>query len=187
MAQMSRARSAREARRVSQFGKFRMTSLNLVPLVDTFVALVFFMLLTATSATVPVASGVQLPEVTTGDDAVEQVTVGIGSRPAQVTLNGQQIMTVQQAALAESPDPSRPLVIPQLEAALRQAADSLRRERNLAPDARVDDLLAVHGDRAMRYDLLARVIQTARAAGFNRITLQVRRSATAASGAPQAD
>ena len=187
MANMTRAKSAREARRVSQFGKFRLTTLNLVPLVDTFVALVFFMLLTASSASVPVAAGVQLPEVTTGDEAIEQVTVGVGSRPAQVTLNGQSIMSVQQAAAARSLDPNRPLVIPQLEAALRQAADSIRQMRNLAADAPVNDLLAVHGDRAMRYDLLARVIQTARAAGFNRITLQVRRSATVAGGAPQAD
>ena len=187
MAQVTRARSHREARRTAQFGKFRMTTLNLVPLVDTFVALVFFMLLTASSATVPVAAGVQLPEVTAGEDAVEEVTLGIGSRPATLTLNGRQIMTVQQAASAPSGDPNQPLLIPQLESALRQAADSIRRMRNLGADEQVRDLLAIHGDRTMRYDLLSRVIQTARVAGFSRITLQVRRSATTAGAGPQAD
>jgi biopolymer transport protein ExbD len=184
---VSRARSAREARRVQQFGKFRMTSLNLVPLVDTFVSLVFFMLLTSSSATVPVAAGIELPETTTGKDAIEEVTLGIGSRPAAVTLNGRQIMTVQQAASAESNEPGQPLVIPELSAALRQVADSIRQLRNLEANAPVPDLLAIHGDRSMRYDLLSRVMQSARVAGFNRITLQVRRAAEAGAAAPQAD
>ena len=187
MANVSRAKSAREARRVAQFGKFRMTNLNLVPLVDTFVALVFFMLLTASSATVPVASGVELPEAKTGKDAIEEVTLGIGSRPAAVTLNGQQIMTVQQAAMAQSNDPGQPLLIPELGAALRQVADSIRQLRNLDATEPVPDLLAIHGDRSMRYDLLSRVMQTARVVGFNRITLQVRRAAPDGAATPQAD
>src|SRR5207245_762684 len=39
---VSRAKMAREARRVQQFAKFRNVSLNLVPLVDTLVSVVFF-------------------------------------------------------------------------------------------------------------------------------------------------
>lgn len=187
MAEMTRARSSREARRVAQFGKFRLVQLNLVPLVDTFVALVFFTLLTQSSATVPIASGVRLPETTTGGDAVEQVTVGIGSSPATVTLNGRQVMSVQQAAASRSTDPSQPLVIPELHAALRQAADSLKRMRNLSADEPLLDMLAIHGDRSMRYDLLSRVMQTARVAGFTRITLQVQRSEGEGIAVQQAD
>ena len=43
-----RARAARLARRAAQFNKFRLIQLNLVPLVDTFVSVVFFTLVTAT-------------------------------------------------------------------------------------------------------------------------------------------
>ena len=44
----NRARAARLARRAAQFNKFRLIQLNLVPLVDTFVSVVFFTLVTAT-------------------------------------------------------------------------------------------------------------------------------------------
>jgi hypothetical protein len=37
----NRARAARLARRAAQFSKFRLIQLNLVPLVDTFVSVVF--------------------------------------------------------------------------------------------------------------------------------------------------
>jgi biopolymer transport protein ExbD len=36
--------------------------------------------------------------------------------------------------------------------------------------------LAVQGDKSMRYDLLARVMQTARLAGFKSISLQVHKT-----------
>jgi len=183
--EMTRARSSREARRITQFSKFRLVQLNLVPLVDTFVALVFFTILTQTTATIPVAPGVQLPESAEGNEAREQVTLSIGSRPAQVTLNGRQILTVAQAARAQSTDPNQPLLIPPLHAALSQAADSVRRLRGTAADQAVPDQLAIHGDRTMRYDLLSRIMQTARMSGFTNITLQVQRAAEgAAEGIP---
>ena len=177
MAEVSRARSAREARRVTQFGKFRLVQLNLVPLVDTFVALVFFTILTQTTATIPIAPGVQLPESAEGGEARERVTLSIGSRPPTVTLNGEQVLTVQQAASARSNDPNQPLLIPPLLAALSQAADSVRRLRGTEADQPVTDQLAIHGDRSMRYDLLSRIMQTARMSGFTNITLQVQRAA----------
>ena len=39
---MSRAREIRQLRRARTFAKFKVTELNLVPLVDTFVSIVFF-------------------------------------------------------------------------------------------------------------------------------------------------
>ena len=44
--QVSRARMARESRRGAQFAKFKLAELNLVPLVDTLVSIVFFALVT---------------------------------------------------------------------------------------------------------------------------------------------
>lgn len=176
MASQSRASSARESRRVSQFAKFRAVELSLIPLVDVFISLVFFMLLTQTQSVTPVAPGVRLPEARTGAEAPERITIGIGSQPAQITIDGQVLMTVQQAAAVRSEDPSQPLLIPQLLGTLRQKADSVRRVGNIGRDRSVDVQVAIHGDRTMRYDLLARIMQSARHAGFRNITLQVLRS-----------
>jgi biopolymer transport protein ExbD len=166
----------REARRSAQFGKFRLVQLNLVPLVDTFVAIVFFALTTATvGELIPVMTGVSLPEAKVGSPTLQQNTIGIGSNPAQITLNGHPLMTVQQAAAAPSNDPAQPLLVPSLYAALKSAADSIRRTKNIPQDQSVDTPLAIQGDRTMRFDLLSRIMQTARLAGFRTLTLQVKR------------
>lgn len=179
---MSRARENRAARRAAQFAKFRITELNLIPLVDTFVSIVFFALTTQTVGELTqVVSGVTLPESRVGAIAHKQLTLGIGR---QITLGEDALMETVDAARAVSNDPSQPLLIPRLYNALRQKADSLRRDKNLGQDQSVDVPLAVQGDKSMRYDLLARVMQTARLAGFRSISLQVHK--TEAPGATQA-
>ncbi len=171
----NRARAARLARRAGQFNKFRLIQLNLVPLVDTFVSVVFFTLTTATVGELaPVVAGVNLPDSRVGQPALQQLTLGIGP---QVTLGGRAVMTTMDAAAARSNDPSQPLVIPALYAALRAKADSIRTSRAIPADASVDAPLAIQADRTMRYDLLSRVMQTARVAGFRNLTLQVNRVA----------
>jgi biopolymer transport protein ExbD len=169
----NRARAARLARRAAQFNKFRLIQLNLVPLVDTFVSVVFFTLVTATVGELaPVVSGVTLPESRVGKVALQQITLGIGP---QVTLAGRAVMSTVDAAQARSDDPAQPLMIPPLYAALRAKADSIRTLRALRADQSVDAPLAIQADRSMRYDLLSRVMQTARLAGFRNLTLQVNR------------
>lgn len=168
-----RARAARLARRAAQFNKFRLIQLNLVPLVDTFVSVVFFTLVTATVGELaPVVGGITLPESRVGRPALQQITLGIGP---QVTLAGRPVMTTLDAAQAKSNDPAQPLVIPVLYAALRAKADSIRAQRSTPVNASVDAPLAIQADRSMRYDLLSRVMQTARVAGFHNLTLQVNR------------
>jgi len=171
---MSRAKSAREARRAQQFAKFRLVELNLVPLVDTFVSIVFFALTTATVGELqPVVKGVQLPESRVGAPALAQLTLGIGP---QITLAGHPVMTTAQAAQAESNVSGQPLVIPTLYRALKAKADSVRESHETPANQPVDAPLAIQGDRTMRYDLLSRVIMTARLAGFKTISLQVNRT-----------
>lgn len=168
---LSRAKMAREARRTQQFAKFRLTELNLVPLVDTFVSIVFFALTTATVGELaPVARGVTLPESRVGNVALQQITVGIGG---QVTLAGHPVMSTRDAALAQSNVPGQPLVIPALYTALKAEADSVRAHAGTPNAPQVEAPLAIQGDRSMRYDLLSRVITTARLAGFKTISLQV--------------
>ena len=167
----NRARAARLARRAAQFNKFRLIQLNLVPLVDTFVSVVFFTLVTATVGELaPVVSGVNLPESRVGQPAMQQLTLGIGP---QLTLAGRPVMSTLDAAQARSNDPTQPLVIPPLYAALRAKADSIRTLRRLPAGQSIDSPLAIQADRTMRYDLLSRVMLTARMAGFRNLTLQV--------------
>jgi biopolymer transport protein ExbD len=171
---MSRAREARAARRAAQFAKFRITELNLVPLVDTFVSIVFFALTTQTVGELaPIVSGVTLPDSRVGAVAHKQLTLGIGR---QITLGEDAIMATADAARAQSTDPLQPLLIPRLYNKLRQTADSIRREKDLGADQSIEVPLAVQGDKSMRYDLLARVMQTARLAGFKSISLQVNKT-----------
>jgi len=170
---VTRARAAREMRRAQQFQKFKLTELNLVPLVDTLVSIVFFALTTATVGEMaPVISGVTLPEAHVGTNALQQLTLGVGR---QVTLAGTPVMNTMEAAQAQSNDPQEPLLIPPLYSALRAKADSIRTATSAPSDEPVDAPLAIQGDRSMRYDLLSRIMQTARMAGFRNLSLQVRR------------
>lgn len=176
---MSRAREARAARRAAQFAKFRITELNLVPLVDTMVSIVFFALVTQTVGELTeVVPGVNLPESRVGAVTHQQLTLGISS--SQVTLGSRTVMGTGQAASARSNVPGQPLVVPQLYAVLKEAADSIRRVNNLPADRSVDTPLAIQGDKQMRYNLMSRMIQTARAAGFRTLSLQVNRAEGAA-------
>ena len=171
---VSRGKVARESRRAAQFAKFRLTELNLIPLVDTFVSIVFFALTTAAVGELaPIVKGVSLPESAVGNPAMRELTIGVGS---QVTVAGRPIMSVQEAAASRSNNPGQPLLIPELFAALKATADSLRQATNVGADQSVQTKLAIQGDRTMRYDLLSRVLQTARLAGFRNVTLQVNRT-----------
>lgn len=178
---ISRARMNRETRRIAQFSKFRLVYLNLVPLVDTFVAIVFFALTTATvGALAPVANGVTLPESRVGPAAHQEITLAIASRPAQIVYNNKPLMSASQAASAVSNFPGQPLAIPALYTALKATADSIRQATGKDANESIPTPLAIQGDRTMRYDLLSRVLQTARLAGFRNVTLQVMRAGTAA-------
>lgn len=173
---MSRWRDERQHRRARLFSKFGVTQLNLVPLVDTFVSIVFFALTTSTVGELaPIVPGVNLPSASVGANALSQFTVGIG---AAVTVANRPVMSTADAASSLSDDPRQPLKIPALYAELKPIADSIRAAQGLA---RNDDLkypLAIQGDKTMRYDLLSRFMQTARLAGFRHLSLQVQRSAT---------
>jgi biopolymer transport protein ExbD len=170
----NRYRSGREARRAAQFSKFRLAELNLVPLVDTFVSIVFFALTTATVGELaPVVAGVNLPDSKIGATALQQLTLGIGG---QLTLANAPIMATADAAQAVSDMPGQPLEIPQLYVALKSRADSMRAVKGTPASDPVQQPLAIQGDKTMRYDLLSRVMQTARLAGFRNISLQVKKT-----------
>src|SRR5690348_13942241 len=130
-----RARALREGRRRAQFQKFRLIQLNLVPLVDTFVAIVFFSLTAATVGDLaPIVTGVSLPQAKVGAPAHQELTLGVSSHPAAIMFNGKQLMSVSAAAQATSNYPDQPLVVPQLYSALKTAADSIRQASGTSPN-----------------------------------------------------
>jgi biopolymer transport protein ExbD len=179
---VSRAKLAREGRRAQQFAKFRLTELNLVPLVDTFVSIVFFALTTAAVGELaPVVRGVTLPESAVGENAMKELTLGIGG---DITVAGRPVMGTAAAAQSRSNQPGQPLLIPELYAALRAKADSVRAATSTDANTSINMKLAIQGDRTMRYDLLSRVLQTARLAGFRNVTLQVNRTGADEGSAP---
>jgi biopolymer transport protein ExbD len=172
-----RARALREGRRRAMFQKFGLVQLNLIPLVDTFVAIVFFSLTAATVGDLaPILNGVTLPQARVGAAAHQELTLGVSSKPAQVIFNGRPLMSVTAAASATSNIDQQPLVVPQLYAALKTAADSIRHANGISQNESVTTPLAIQGDKTMRYDLLQRLLQSARLAGFRTITLQVQRA-----------
>ncbi|MBI3568639.1 MAG: biopolymer transporter ExbD [Gemmatimonadetes bacterium] len=171
---MSRAREQRQIRRAKQFAKFKVTELNLVPLVDTFVSIVFFALTTTTVGELaPVVPGVTLPQASVGMSALSQLTLGVGGT---VTLANRQIMSTAEAAGSASDDPRQPLKIPALYRELKKMSDSIRVSRGLGPNDELKLPLAIQGDKTMRYDLLSRFMATARLAGFRQLSLQVQRT-----------
>ena len=170
---MSRYREERQGRRSRVFAKFGVQQLNLVPLVDTFVSIVFFALTTTTVGELaPVIPGVALPSASVGTNALSQFTIGIG---ANVTVANRPLMSTADAASSVSDDPRQPLKIPALYVELKQLADSIRAERRLAAGEALKFPIAIQGDRTMRFDLLSRFMQTARLAGFRQLSLQVER------------
>ena len=172
-----RARALREGRRRAQFQKFHFVQLNLVPLVDTFVAIVFFSLTAATVGDLaPILQGVTLPQSQVGAPAHQELTLGVSSRPAAIIFEGRQLMSVSAAATATSNVPDQPLVVPELYSVLKTAADSIRQATGVSQNESVSTPLAIQGDKTMRYDLLQRLLQSARLAGFRQITLQVQRA-----------
>jgi biopolymer transport protein ExbD len=125
---------------------------------------------------------VKLPTSRVGNSALQELTVAIGA--PGITVGTTRLMSYQDAAAAQSNVPGQPLVIPQLYSALKLHADSLRTSGNVPATESVREKLAIQGDRTMRYDMLSRIVQTARLAGFRNISLQVNR-AGATSGPQQ--
>ncbi len=131
--------------------------------------------------------GVRLPEAHVGTAALQQLTLGIGR---QVTLGGRPVMNTVDAAQAQSNVPVQPLMIPPLYNAIKGGGLDPHGDTRSTADQPLDVPLAIQGDKSMRYDLLARMMQTARLAGFRNLSLQVSKqegsvdSTAAATGAP---
>jgi biopolymer transport protein ExbD len=173
---MQMSARARRMERRNERGS-RPVMLNLVSLMDIFTILVFFLLVNSSEVEVlPNARDIQLPESVAEEKARENVVVMVTSD--QILLQGRPVATVADVLARDT------LVIPALEAALRQQTD-----RVLRTQARTDASsreVTIMGDRELPYLLLKRVMATCTAAEYGRISLAVMQRAPVRQAAARA-
>jgi biopolymer transport protein ExbD len=142
----------------------RVTSLNLVSLMDIFTILVFFLLVNSSEVqTLPNAKDLVLPE-----SAAEQ-----RARETVVIMVTEQDLLVQSRAVARIADvvARNELIIPELKLALQnQSARVLRQGSQDEPEQRE---VTIMGDREIPYSLLKRVMATCTDADYGRLSLAV--------------
>lgn len=160
--QMSRRalRMERHHKRMKRSG----TGLNLVSMMDIFTILVFFLLVSSGETEVlPNPKDIKLPESAALERARETVVVMVtGDR---ILVQGHPVTTVAAVLGGDG------IVIPELEAALRQQTD-----RVMIQQAKADIALrevTILGDRELPYRLLKRVMASCTAAEFGQISLAV--------------
>lgn len=177
---MQMSARARRMQRRNEKGR-RGVALNLVSLMDIFTILVFFLLVNSSDVEVlPNARDIQLPESIVDEKARENVVILVTDE--QVLVQGRPVATVAEAEAG-------PLVIPGLEAALREQTDRVLRKASMAEVQ--DREVTIMGDRELPYRLLKRVMATCTAADYGRISLAVMQKApnrdalAAAAGRPR--
>jgi len=151
-------------------GRRKGVNLNLVSLMDIFTILVFFLLVNSSEVEVlPNAKDMQLPESVAEEKARESVVVLVTND--HVLVQGQVVADI--ADIEAQPE----LVIAPLERELRlQTERLLRRDTSLGIQDREVTIMA---DRSLQYDLLKRVMASATAADYGKISLAVLQKAPA--------
>ena len=142
--------------------------LNLISLMDIFTILVFFLLVNSQDAEVlPNAKDLQLPSSYSDQKARETVIVLITDE--QILVQGRPVADTRAV------EDSGEIVIPGLEAELRQQTEKLLRSDTLA-DA-LDREVTIMADKSMPYRLLKKVMATSSAAEYGKISLAVMQEA----------
>lgn len=160
--QMSRRalRMERHHKRMKRSG----AALNLVSMMDIFTILVFFLLVSSGETEVlPNPKDMKLPESVALERARETVVVMVTGD--NILVQGHPVATVATALNSEG------VVIPELEAALRQQTDRVMIQQAKADIARRE--VTILGDRELPYRLLKRVMASCTAADFGQISLAV--------------
>jgi biopolymer transport protein TolR len=138
--------------------------LNLVSMIDIFTTLVFFLLLTSTSVqTLRSPRSLELPSSLTSQTPNDTPVLMITSDA--ITLQGQPVMTVAQAAETSGD------VLPQLKSQLLLVP--LAQVQGQTSDAQTRGEINIMADKEIPYSLLKKVMVTAGQAQFARISLSV--------------
>ncbi|HHH35551.1 MAG TPA: biopolymer transporter ExbD [Gammaproteobacteria bacterium] len=141
------------------------TTLNLVSLMDIFTILVFFLLVNSSDVEVlPSARTIDLPRSIAEEKPRETVVVMVTDD--DILVQGRRVAGVAEALATPGP------AIAPLRAALEdQAARSLRRRGNNAPE------VTIMGDRKLPYRLLKKVMVSCTLARYGKVSLAVMRKA----------
>jgi len=170
---MQMSRRAKRMQRRNEKGR-RGVALNLVSLMDIFTILVFFLLVNSSDVEVlPNPRDIQLPESVAEQKARENVVVTVTDD--QILVQGRAVASAREMSGGEG------LVIPGLEAALREQTDRVLRRARMADVAERE--VTIMGDRDLPYRLLKRVMATCTAADYGRISLAVMQKAPARTAA----
>jgi biopolymer transport protein ExbD len=160
--------------------------LNLVPLIDIFTVLVFFLLANFGDVTLlSEAKNLELPQSVSEQKAAESLVVVV-SRD-MIMVAGQPVVTLSTL------QPSEDLIIPELRSALQQQA-AARATPAAAAEAGAEMAgtqaqplkLTILGDKGTPYTLLKRVMATCTDAGISEIALAVTPRGTGDIGAAPA-
>ena len=138
----------------------------LVPFIDMLTMLVVFLLLHSSDAEIlPNTKNIQIPESIADLKPHETVTIMVTKD--QLLVNGRIVGNVAQVAAM----PSDKLIIPDLQSALREQNDRIQRETAKADLAERE--ITIMGDKNTPFSVLKRVMATATASDYGKVSLAV--------------
>jgi len=138
----------------------------LVPFIDMLTMLVVFLLLHSSDAEIlPNTKNIQIPESIADLKPHETVTIMVTKD--QLLVNGRIVGNVAQVAAM----PSDKLIIPDLQAALREQNDRIQRQT--AKEDLAEREITIMGDKGTPFSVLKRVMATATASDYGKVSLAV--------------
>jgi biopolymer transport protein TolR len=138
----------------------------LVPFIDMLTMLVVFLLLHSSDAEIlPNTKNIQIPESIADLKPHETVTIMVTKD--QLLVNGRIVGNVAQVAAM----PSDKMIIPDLQVALREQNDRIQRQT--AKEDLAEREITIMGDKGTPFSVLKRVMATATASDYGKVSLAV--------------
>jgi biopolymer transport protein ExbD len=138
----------------------------LVPFIDMLTMLVVFLLLHSSDAEIlPNTKNIQIPESVADLKPHETVTIMVTKD--QLLVNGRIVGNVAQVAAM----PNDKMIIPDLQVALREQNDRIQRET--AKEDLAEREITIMGDKGTPFSVLKRVMATATASDYGKVSLAV--------------
>ena len=138
----------------------------LVPFIDMLTMLVVFLLLHSSDAEIlPNTKNIQIPQSIADLKPHETVTIMVTKD--QLLVNGRIVGNVAQVAAM----PNDKMIIPDLQAALKEQNDRIQRET--AKEDLAEREITIMGDKGTPFSVLKRVMATATASDYGKVSLAV--------------
>ena len=138
----------------------------LVPFIDMLTMLVVFLLLHSSDAEIlPNTKNIQIPESIADLKPHETVTIMVTKD--QLLVNGRIVGNVAQVAAM----PNDKMIIPDLQVALKEQNDRIQRET--AKEDLAEREITIMGDKGTPFAVLKRVMATATASDYGKVSLAV--------------